>query len=96
MKHIDIEVHDLHVDIVVNGKIVAHSEDYASVSNARRAARDLIHAINHRPMRLVWWSGRMGSRKRNVVLVRELWQHWLGGKSNLVAMPVRNAETLPL
>lgn len=88
MKHIDIEVHDLHVDIKVNGVIMAHSQDYANVSNARRAARDLIHAINFRPMRLVEWRGRMGSRVRRATLVRKLWTRWEADGVQHVAMPI--------
>lgn len=88
VKHIDIEVHDLHIDIVVNGKIMAHSEEYASVSNARRAARDLVAAINFRPMRLVWWSGRRGAMVRNEKLVRKLWTRWQADSVERIAMPV--------
>jgi hypothetical protein len=58
------------------------------VSNARRAARALIRAINDRPMDLVEWRGRYGSMTRHVERVRSLWQHWQGGRANLVAMPV--------
>lgn len=68
-----IEVHDRHVDIIVNGKILAHSEDYASEAGARRAARTLIYAINHRPTRLVEWVGRIGEQIRIDKRVRKLW-----------------------
>jgi len=70
---IEIRVHDLHFDIVLNGRVMAHSEDYASAAKARRAARALIDAIDTREMRLSYWMGRRGSQRRIEKVVRKLW-----------------------
>jgi len=82
-RFLDIQVEDRHFRIVLNGRIMAHSEDYATPAKARRAAKQLIDAINTRPMRLIFWMGRMGYQKRHVVPVRKLW--WLAGR--VVALP---------
>jgi len=95
---IEIKVHDLHFDIVLNGRVMAHSEDYASAAKARRAARALIDAIDTREMRLSFWMGRRGSERRIEKVVRKVWATQYGdpvaqplGKSLFGAPPVDNA-----
>jgi hypothetical protein len=48
-----VEVHDKHVDISLRGVTLFHSEDYSNESNARRAAKRFINAVNTREMKLV-------------------------------------------
>jgi hypothetical protein len=80
---IDVEVVDLHVRIKY-GKILMHSEEYSTTANARRAARDLVKAINTRPMRLIYWDLR-GVPHRVVKVVRKVWQ---SGAGKTIVLPI--------
>ena len=90
MKYIEVEVVDKHVRLMY-GQIYMHSEEYSTESNAKRAARNLVKAINTRPMRLVYWHGHHGRRKRIVALVRQVFA--IGG-DEAVALPTEVAPRL--
>lgn len=79
-KFIDVEQVDRHIRIRC-GQIIMHSEEYYDEASARRAARQLVKAINTRPMRLsLWLHG-----KQVVTLVRRV---WATGAGKTVVLPV--------
>jgi hypothetical protein len=83
-RHIEVEVVGTHVRMRV-GQTYMHSEQYSTEANALRAARGIVKAINTRPMQLIFWKGRTGSKKRVVELVRKA---WTTGGGRTVALPV--------
>lgn len=78
--YIDIDVVDNHVRLRC-GQISMHSEEYHDSSTARRAARNLVDAINTRPMRL-------SMALRGKWVVEEVRKVWMSGSGKTVVLPV--------
>jgi hypothetical protein len=77
-----VEVHGKHVDISLRGVNLFHSEEYSTESNARRAARRFIDALNTREMNLVTYRhGWRVSKKVRRLYVR-------GRDAKPISMPV--------
>ena len=91
---LEIRVHDLHVDIMLNGVILAHSEDYSSVSKANRAADALVDAINYRELKLIkrHWFGRSVGWGTSTSRARRLWQPF-GADYRPLSMPAAFSPT---
>lgn len=86
-----IDVHDFHIDLVINGRVIMHSEEYANPDAAKRAARTVVDAINHRPLLLRFL--RRG-RKTDTLVTEEVRRVWNAGKTQ-VAMPA-DLAVIPL
>jgi len=79
-RHIEVEQVDTHIRLK-SGQILLSSENYFDEATARRAAKQLVHAINTRPMRLTLWLRGNPVTK----LVRKVWSV---GADEVAALPV--------